>query len=518
MADTRAIISTHAKEIFVPDDERLRALVPSDWRYVRHPQLGQLLALPHSHDVTRLCRNLGYTVPAPIVNHYKWPSNPKPFKTQQITAALLTMNDRAYVLSEMGTGKTRAALYACDYLFQCNDIKHVLVVAPLSTLSQVWDKEIYGYFGHLSSTVLYGDRDLRHKRLRENHHFYIINHDGISTCLKALLEKKFDVVIIDEIGAFRNTSTDRWKNMFAVASKAPYAWGMTGSPTPNAPTDAWGIAKMLTPARTPRSIKAFQRETMVQVSQFRWIAKSDANDKVYALLQPAVRYKRDDCVELPDVSYQTIKVPQSKEITDVYDTMIKKLTTMFKEGTVNAANEGVLFMKLLQIASGWVYTSNRGVVCLDNKKRIAELLDIIDQALGKVIVFADFKHAAHAIHEALLKAKIDCSLVTGDTSKTHRDDIFGCFQNGPSPHVLVAHPKCMAHGLTLTEANTIIWFTPTVSLETYEQANARITRPGQVRKSLIIHLTGSPIESKIYSRLQHKAKVQGALLDMFNDN
>lgn len=83
--------------------------------------------------------------------------------------------------------------------------------------------------------------------------------------------------------------------------------------------------------------------------------------------------------------------------------------------------------------------------------------------------------------------------------------------------MIVAHPKCMAHGLTLTAANTIIWFTPTASLETYEQACARITRPGQTRKTLIIHLTGSPIETKIYRRLREKASLQGALLDMFND-
>jgi SNF2 family DNA or RNA helicase len=237
------------------------------------------------------------------------------------------------------------------------------------------------------------------------------------------------------------------------------------------------------------------------------------------MLQPAVRYRRDDCVELPDVSYQTIEVEQSKQITDVYDRMVAKLRLAFNEGQITAANEGVLFMKLLQIASGWVYTSNKdSVVSLDNRKRVSELLDIIDQSAGKVIVFANFKHAAQSLQHKLVNERIDCSLVTGDTPKSRRDDIFGCFQNSSSPRVLVAHPQCMSHGLTLTEANTIVWFTPTTSLETYEQANARITRPGQIRKSLIIHLTGSPIESKIYTRLRQKAKVQGALLDMFNDN
>ena len=427
------------------------------------------------------------------------------------------MNARAYVLSEMGTGKTRAALFACDHMFNRGEIKSVLVVAPLSTLSQVWDREVYEHFNHLSVGVLHGTRERRLKILAEEHHIYVINHDGPQVILPELLKKKFDVVIIDEIGMFRNKQADKWKRLFTIVNTAPYAWGMTGSPTPSAPTDAWGIAKMLTPSRAPAHKKAFQRKTMTQVTQFRWIPKADANDHVYDLLQPAVRYKRDDCVELPEVSTLEIKVPQSKQITDTYNKMMKKLQLAFKEGQVTAVNEGVLFMKLLQIASGWVYTQDKGVVSLDNTARVNEVADLYEESAGKVIVFAEFTHAATELHARLLKKKINCVLVTGKTPKAQRDEIFGTFQNNSEKSMIVAHPKCMAHGLTLTAANTIIWFTPTVSLETYEQACARITRPGQNRKSLIIHLTGSPIEGKIYSRLRHKAQLQGALLDMFND-
>ncbi len=516
MASTRAIINSAAREFYLPPDEQLQALIPES-RIVQ-VRGEKVMALPHTTDVTRLARNMGYVVPAPIITQYPWPTKPDPFKTQKITAALLTMNARAYVLSEMGTGKTRAALFACDHMFANNEIKSVLVAAPLSTLSQVWDREIFEHFNHLSVGVVYGTRDHRQKILAEKHHIYVINHDGVEVVLKELMAKRFDVVIIDEIGCFRNKNTARWKNMHRIADPAPYAWGMTGSPTPNEPPDAWGIAKMLTPSRAPKYKKEFIRNTMNQITQFRWIAKADANDYVYSMLQPAVRYKRDDCVELPEMNYQTIEVPQSKQIKDTYSTMIKRLRTAFLEGLVTAANEGVLFMKLLQIASGWVYTQDRGVVSLNNTKRVNEVADIYEQSAGKVIVFVSFTHAAQELHRRLLKKKINCTLITGATPKKQRDVIFGSFQNSSEKSMIVAHPQCMAHGLTLTAANTIVWFTPTTSLETYEQANARITRPGQTRKSLIIHLTGSPIESKIYTRLRAKSKMQGALLDMFDDN
>lgn len=507
----RAVIRKRDRTILLPQDPRLMELIPEHRLEKEH------MSLPHTHDVTRLARNFGYIVPAPILKHYKWPTKPKPFRTQKITAALLTMHRRAYVLSEMGTGKTRAALFASDFLRE-DSIGPILVIAPLSTLSQVWDREVFQHFNHLSTAVLHGTKKVRLKNLAEDRDVYIINHDGVGVIVKELAQKKFGVVIIDEIACLRNARTDRWKNIAHVVQGVPYVWGMTGAPTPNEPVDAWGQAKLLTPGRVPKWRKEFQRKTMTQITQFKWIPKPDANDYVFELLQPAVRYRRDDCMELPPVSYQTHVIELSKHIKDTYTNLIKKLTLAFKKGSVTALNEGVLFTKLLQISCGWVYTDDKGVIALDNRKRVEELLEIIEQSLGKVIVFACFKHAATELHKRLLKAGVDCSLVTGQTPKRRRDDIFGSFQNSSSPRVLVAHPQCMSHGLNLTQANTIVWFTPTTSAETYEQANARITRPGQDKKSLIIHLTGTPIEGKIYKRLQQKVKVQGALLDMFDDN
>lgn len=495
-------------QLITPDDPRVEALlgVPANTQ------------IPHDVDTTRLLRNLGFVVPAPILSQYEWPDNPPPFRTQKITAALLQMNPRAYVLSEMGTGKTRSALFACDHLLKAGEIKRVLIVAPLSTLSQVWDREIYQFFGHWSAGVVHGTRVKRQKILKEHHEFYIINHDGLGTVLAELLSMKFDAIIIDELSAFRNKSTERWKKINKVATGAKYVWGMTGSPTPNEPTDAWGLAKLLTPRSVPRYFKEFRRQTMTQITQFKWIAKPDANDTVFAALQPAVRYRREDCVELPPTSYKTIEIDPSQQVQHTYKKMMTALKTAFQEGRISAANEGVLFMKLLQISCGWVYTDEKGIVRLDNTDRVNEVAEIIEESLGKIIVFCNFTHAAEGLQDRLSKKKIDCALVHGDVNKTNRDRIFTAFQHEDSPRVIVAHPQCMSHGLTLTAANTIVWFTPTTSLETYEQANARITRPGQDKKSLIIHLQSTPIERRIYNRLQQKSSLQGALLDMFADN
>ena len=523
----KAIVSKHEQRMFLPLDQTLQSLIPGDWELVGRP--GQkLMSVPHTVEVTRLARNLGYQVPAPITHHYKWHDDPKPFRIQKITAALMTMNPRAYVLNEMGTGKTRSAMYAIDYLIREGVIENVLIVAPLSTLSPVWDREIFQYFPHLRATVLHGSRAQRIKNLREKHHIYIINHDGVGTILPDLLEKKIDCILIDEVGAYRNKSTNRWKQMDKLSRAGrgvKYLWGMTGSPTPNEPTDAFGLAKLITPERAPRWFKEFQRDTMTQITQFKWFPKKDANDKVFDMLQPAVRYKRDDCVELPEVSYQDIEIEPSKQVADTYKKLMGQLRIAFEEGQITAANEGVLFSKLLQISCGWVYTAKKDVVKLDNQDRVNEVKNLINDSLGKVIVFADFTHAAEGLYERITEGtrkvplpKDGVELVTGATSKKERDRIFAAFQNDDYPRVIVAHPQCMSHGLTLTAASTIIWYTPTTSLEIYQQANARITRPGQTHKGLILHLTSTPLERKLYNRLKQKAKIQGALLEMFDDN
>lgn len=509
---SKALINPKTGEMFLPPDEQLRATLPHRAVRIKGKTYD---AYPHTTDATRFARNCGFVVPAPVFIRYPW-ADTDAFHTQKLTAALLTMNRRAYVLNEMGTGKTRAALYAIDWMLTQNEIKTVLVAAPLSTLDTVWAYEIMRYFPHLTSSTLYSySKKAREKRLAEKADIYIVNHHGVETILDGLKKLRPDVILIDELAVYRNSQTNLWKAMNALTPSCQYVWGMTGSPTPDAPTDAYGQVKLLTPAKVPKYFKAFKRDTMVQVSQFRWIPQADATEKVHAVMQPAVRFTRDEVVELPPVSYSYRKIEQSKRQQQVYKDLMTKLTLAFSEGRIKAVNEGVLFSKLLQIASGWVYTSERNIVDLNPRNRLIELADIIDQSVGKVIVFADFVHCAEHVAEWLTAKKYNLAMVSGKTPAHIRNKIFGDFQNQASPRVLVAHPKCMAHGLTLTSASTMVWYTPTTSLETYEQACARITRPGQKNKQLIIHLTGTTVESKVYRRLREKASVQGALLDMF---
>lgn len=512
-----ARVSEKHRVFMLPHDQAIYNMVPGT-KVVTLPE-GPHVVVPHTVDSTRLARNLGHRVPAPIRSYYDWCGD-QPFEAQEITAAVMTMNPRAFILSEIGTGKTRAALYAIDYLIREGVIKSALVAAPLSTLHRTWDLEIFKYFPHLKAVVLHGTREQRIKLLKAGADIYIINHDGIQTIQKELCAtKEIQAIVVDELSYYRNGRTDRWKSMNALVTGRAYVWGLTGSPTPNEPVDAYSQVKLLRPEAVPKYFKNFKELVMTQVSNFRWVAKPTSLETVYAAMQPGVRFLRKDVKELPETVYQTRDCPLTPDQARVYKTLHDKSFHAFQQGQVTALNEGVLMSKLLQVSAGWVYTTTRATVSLDNSTRLQAMRDVLVEADGKCIIFVEYIHAVKALYDLIKndpKNPVDCEMVTGETPLKERNRIFSAFQDDPNgPRVLVAHPKCMSHGLTLTQANTIIWFIPTTSLETYEQANGRITRPGQTRKTLIVHLCGSAVERRMYTRLQQKASVQGALLEMF---
>jgi SNF2 family DNA or RNA helicase len=382
-------------------------------------------------------------------------------------------------------------------------------------LQFTWQREIMHTIPSLSSVVLTGLREKRIKLLDEMHDIYIINHDGVKVILPFLMARKdIDVIAFDEAAAYRNSRSDRAKLAKELSKDKSYVWGMTGSPTPSSPTDAFGLSRLITPASSPRSFTHFRADTMLQVSQFKWLPRNDAADTVSRLLQPSVRYTLDDLVELPPVIYRDMKVALGTRQKNAYETLKNQASVMLKEGTVTANNGGILFNKLLQVSVGWLYDNDGKTIDLDNDQRMLTLLDIIESAERKVIVFSPYKSATAGISKRLEKEKIEFATVTGDTPAGERGQIFTAFQGTAKYRVLNAHPECMSHGLTLTAADTIVWFGPTTKLETYEQANARITRVGQAHKQQVIRLIGSNAEKMVYKRLELKESLQANVLEL----
>jgi SNF2 family DNA or RNA helicase len=198
--------------------------------------------------------------------------------------------------------------------------------------------------------------------------------------------------------------------------------------------------------------------------------------------------------------------------------MMTTLRFQHAAGEVTAVNEAVKAGKLIQIACGVAYDENGQEVTLDAKPRLEVTREIIEEAAAKTIVFVPFVSSVKYVADYLRSHGITVECVYGEVSKGERDRIFKEFQTLPDPKVIVAQPAAMSHGLTLVAANTIVWYAPIFSNDTFDQACARITRPGQTRTQLIVKIEGSPIEQRAYERLKNKQKMQGLLLTMVEED
>lgn len=476
--------------------------------------------LRHGLDLSRALDNAGVEAPSHFDSFYDWSNvSQPPFRTQKVTASLCVHNYRAFVLNDLGTGKTRAVLFAIDYLFSIGRIDLALIIAPLSTLGIVWETEIMFNFPRLRGAVLHGSKEKREKllkRARRDWNVAIINHDGVATVLDSLKKAGFKAAVIDEVAVFRHQQRRRWKAVNAVVERIPYVWGMTGAPTPNSYADAYAQAKLVNPSNLRgKTYTQFREDVLTRVGEFRYLPRAGAHKIVADALQPAVRFVRSDVVELPPCTTVERDVVLEPVQERAYRTLKAQLHAKFVGGDVTAVNAAVLMGKLLQVAGGAVYTDVRGVVRLPCASRLAVVEEVIEQSSSKVIVFVPYRHIIDVVAEHLTKAGRTVGLVHGGVPLTRRTAIFQAFQNGDEPDTIVAHPAAMAHGVTLVAADTVAWYLPTLSQEVYEQANARITRPGQRHKQWVAHLVGSEVERRIYRLLRTKAINQASVLELF---
>ena len=294
---------------------------------------------------------------------------------------------------------------------------------------------------------------------------------------------------------------------------------MTATPTPNAPTDAWGLTRLVSLSRVPDSFNLFRETVMQPAGPYKWVAKIGAEKTVREVMQPAIRFEKKDCLDLPPLTYNDRYCELEDEQKEMFDVMKSKMKHEDSESgvSIQAANAAVKILKLQQICCGVVKDDDGNAVHLKCNKRLNLLLELIEQANDKVIVFVPFIFSMHMIMEFLKKHNISAALVNGEVPNHERAEIFTSFQQSATPRVLVAHPAVAAHGLTLTAASTIIWYAPIYSLEQYEQANARIERHGQKNIMSVFHMISHPFEAAIFNVLKKKGSVQSALLNLYRD-
>ena len=504
-----------------------------------------LVAVPATLMNMQGLARIGLTTPEPMT-HYDWPIKPgwTPLSHQKVTANHMVLHPKSFVFNEMGTMKTLSALWAADFIMrEENNRGHAcrcLVVAPLSILSVVWGTAIFNHFiGRRTVVVLHGSAAKRQKLLERDVDFYIINPDGIAiglpaqrgaplTGLAADLAKRTDIqiAVVDEAGCYRIASTRRHKAARTLLAQRPYLWMLTGTPTPNGPFDAYGLARLvgLTGKDTAKSFKwrVMEPDPRDGSPWPKWIPRASSSETVHKLLQPAIRFS-GDLLNLPPCTPEQREVQFSKEQAEAYKALKKFAVHVVETGEmVKAVNQAVLRMKLIQVAAGVVYGAVRPdgtkpSISLNPHARIEEVRSIIEDTERKVIVFASLTNALIMLYEAL--KEFEREIINGEVPFNRRSDILRRFGDREDKlRVLLLDPATVSHGVNeLVSASVAIWYCPTDKSEHYQQGNKRIHRPGQTGPTKIIQLVSTAIEKAIYSRLEKSEDMQGVILKLVED-
>ena len=519
------IIQNRALQFVTKKADQIVALIPKAQILARNGDKAQVLVY-WTLDAWQILRNIGIkNPPHPILGRYKWPGIYTPFDHQRTTAAFLASNPRCFCFNEPGTGKTNSAAWAADYLMTAGKVTRVLVICPVSIMDTAWRADLFRTLMHRSVGIAQGTREQREKVIKGDYEFVIINFDGVKVVQDALVAGGFDLIIIDESSQVKTATTARWAAVSALIKPNVRVWSMTGTPAAQSPLDAYGLAKLVRPEAVPRFFSAWRDRTMIKITQFKWAPRANATEIVHEALQPALRFTKEECLDLPDQLFTTREVPMAKQQQKYYDMIRTQMVAQAAGEQITAANAAGLLNKLLQVATGSVYTDDSGVVDFDITNRLDELMDIMVNTRHKVLVFVPFRHAMERLEAAINDRRValigadpesyEVAHIHGGTPAGQRAEIIKSFQTQKVTKVLLLQPQAAAHGITLTAADNIVWWGPTASTETYLQANARAHRAGQTNKVTVTHLQGSPVERRAYAMLQGNVDNHMNLVDLY---
>lgn len=402
------------------------------------------------------------------------------------------------------------------YRFQ---VYKVLVIAPKKVAEATWSKEA-AKWDHLQclrvSTVL-GSRTKRERALACPADVYVINRENVEWLVDYYRNAwPFDMVVVDESSSFKDQSTKRWKALKRVRPKIKRIVLLTGTPAPNNLIDLWAQIYLLDEgARLGRTIGGFRERYFLPDKRsadrvFTYKPKMGTEQVVQDLIGDiCISMSAEDYLTLPECVSVNVPVMLDAKAQKAYDTMEREMLLEVDEDTITADTAAVLTNKLLQLAGGAVYNADHQAQVIHSCK-IEAFLELVESLAGKsALVFYAFQHEKDRILEALRK-KHKHLRVRVFSGAQDEDD-----WNAGKIDILLAHPASTAYGLNLQQGgNHVIWFTPTWSLELYQQANKRLHRQGQTERVIIHHLlVDGSIDYDVISALGNKADTQDALLD-----
>jgi hypothetical protein len=302
-------------------------------------------------------------------------------KHQIETAAFLTLHRRAFCFNDPGTGKTLSALWAADYLMQRGLVRRALILCPLSIMHSAWMGDLNNSIIHRSAIVAHhAQAAKRIEMIQSDYEFVICNYDGLNLIAEEInADGRFDLIIVDEANAYKTMTTKRWKTLKSIVRPDSYLWMMTGTPASQSPADAYGLAKLVNPTGVPQFFTGWRDQVMYKLTMFKWAPKPTAKDDVFNALQPAIRFTKEQCLDLPPVMTLTREAPLTPQQNKYYNLLKDQMSVHAAGATITAVNAAAGVSKLLQISCGAAYTDEKEVVEFDAAPRLGVIEEVLEE-------------------------------------------------------------------------------------------------------------------------------------------
>lgn len=490
-----------------------------------------LMQLPWCEDALRLLGNLNIdaTEAAPFMS-CQYPlieGKYKPMKHQLFTAAFTTLNPRCYVLNDPRTGKTGSLIIAMDYMQKAGLVTGgFLIITTVTTMPGVWRDGILETLPDARVEIVNGKG--REEALSRPADFYVTNYDSVristDAFVRAVKEGRIGGCVIDEMTHVGNTTSQRHKAIDAVVNKTnmKHVIGVTGSPGEN-PDTVFGMCRMINRVKLPATTKT----SWLQLTTYQYGSEPymrsmapNAPEIIHKAMQPAVRFNKGDIIDLPPIVTQDRACELSAEQKRMREEFKAQAIALTASGEViTAANGGVLYQKLMQVAQGFCMDNNGNAVNLEHKDRTKTIIEAINETSRKVVIFCCYKHVIAQLAKELEDAGYTVGIVDGSITGQQRADVLYRFQHGADPHVIICHPTTTAYGVELAAADTMIFNgPPPLGGFIYAQALERLSSAKQTAKKIsIIRIMASPEEKKFFKSLDSGREMGTFISGLFED-
>ncbi len=435
-----------------------------------------------------------------------------PHPYQEFAKEFMLSNPLSALFLEMGLGKTITTLTAIDeLLYDCFEIRKVLIIAPLRVANSTWPSEIkkWEHLKLLRYSIVTGNEAERIQALNIKAEIYIINRENVDWLVnKSGVAMNFDMLVVDELSSFKSYTSKRFKSLLKIRPYFKRVVGLTGTPSSNGLMDLWAEFRILDfGKRLGRYITHYRNKYFVPDKRngmiiYSYKPQEDAEQQIYeAINDITISMKSCDHLKLPELIMNEVEVVLENKEVERYQDFKKEMVMMIGEEEIDAVNAASLSNKLLQLANGSIYDEEKNYHTVHDKK-IEALEQLVEEANGKPVLIAYcFKADKERIEQRFNVREIQSA---GDIEDWNKGEI----------QVGLIHPASAGHGLNLQQGGcTLIWFGLTWSLELYQQTNARLYRQGQNQTVVIHHIiTTNTIDEDVMKALKRKERTQEALM------